>query len=84
VYAPPPATLATDATLSETLLALLASPNLSSRRPLFEQYDAIVQSRTVRPPRAGGRPPCSRFRARRRALPPGPRALPPVLGLLSR
>ncbi len=30
--------------------ALLASPNLASRRPLFEQYDSIVQSRTVRRP----------------------------------
>jgi phosphoribosylformylglycinamidine synthase len=34
----------------EALLALLASPNLASRRPLFEQYDWIVQSRTVRRP----------------------------------
>jgi phosphoribosylformylglycinamidine synthase len=32
------------------LLALLASPNIASRRPLFEQYDCIVQSRTVRRP----------------------------------
>ncbi len=32
------------------LLALLSSANLASRRPLFEQYDAIVQSRTVRRP----------------------------------
>ena len=32
------------------LLALLASPNLTSRRPLFEQYDWLVQSRTVRRP----------------------------------
>src|SRR6202011_4957825 len=29
---------------------LLSSPNIASRRPLFEQYDAIVQSRTVRRP----------------------------------
>ena len=50
VYAPPPATLAADATPAQALLALLSSPNLSSRRPLFEQYDAIVQSRTVRRP----------------------------------
>ena len=50
VYAPPPATLAADATPTQALLALLSSPNLSSRRPLFEQYDAIVQSRTVRRP----------------------------------
>jgi phosphoribosylformylglycinamidine synthase len=34
----------------DSLLALLASPNLSSRRPLFEQYDPVVQSRTVRRP----------------------------------
>ena len=39
---------ADDAT--ETLLALLGSPNLASRAPLFEQYDSIVQSRTVRRP----------------------------------
>jgi phosphoribosylformylglycinamidine synthase len=29
---------------------LLRSPNICSRRPLFEQYDWIVQSRTVRRP----------------------------------
>ena len=34
----------------DTLLALLASPNICSRRPLFEQYDWLVQSRTVRHP----------------------------------
>jgi phosphoribosylformylglycinamidine synthase subunit PurL len=34
----------------DTLLALLGSPNLASRRPVFEQYDPIVQSRTVRRP----------------------------------
>jgi phosphoribosylformylglycinamidine synthase II len=33
-----------------TLLALLASPNIASRLPLFQQYDCIVQSRTVRRP----------------------------------
>jgi len=48
LYAPPAPALAADASLRETLLALLGSPNLASRRPLFEQYDAIVQSRTVR------------------------------------
>ena len=37
-------------TPEETLLALLSSPNIASRRPLFEQYDSIVQSRTVRRP----------------------------------
>jgi phosphoribosylformylglycinamidine synthase subunit PurL len=50
VYAPPSATLAAEASPREALLALLASPNIASRRPLFEQYDAIVQSRTVRRP----------------------------------
>jgi phosphoribosylformylglycinamidine synthase II len=50
VYPPPNATLAPATTLSETLLALLSCPNIASRRPLFEQYDAIVQSRTVRRP----------------------------------
>jgi phosphoribosylformylglycinamidine synthase subunit PurL len=50
VYPPPTATLALGATAAETLLALLACPNIASRRPLFEQYDAIVQSRTVRRP----------------------------------
>ena len=50
LYPPPPATLAADATPGEALLALLGSPNIASRRPLFEQYDAIVQSRTVRRP----------------------------------
>jgi phosphoribosylformylglycinamidine synthase len=34
----------------ELLLALLASPNIASRRPLFEQYDSVVQSRTIRRP----------------------------------
>jgi phosphoribosylformylglycinamidine synthase subunit PurL len=47
VYPPPAATLAADAKPREALLALLACPNIASRRPLFEQYDAIVQSRTV-------------------------------------
>jgi phosphoribosylformylglycinamidine synthase II len=50
LYPAPAATLAADATLAQALLALLASSNIASRRPLFEQYDAIVQSRTVRRP----------------------------------
>ncbi len=50
LYEPPVATLAGDATPQQALLALLGSPNIASRRPLFEQYDAIVQSRTVRRP----------------------------------
>ncbi|HWY89997.1 MAG TPA: phosphoribosylformylglycinamidine synthase subunit PurL [Solirubrobacteraceae bacterium] len=50
IYAPPTATLASGACPRECLLALLCSPNIASRRPLFERYDAIVQSRTVRRP----------------------------------
>jgi phosphoribosylformylglycinamidine synthase subunit PurL len=50
LYDPPAATLAAGASHREALLALLGSPNLASRRPLFERYDAIVQSRTVRRP----------------------------------
>ena len=43
-------TLAADTPADEVLLALLRSANLASRRPVFEQYDPIVQSRTVRRP----------------------------------
>jgi len=50
LYRAPPAVLARDAGLRDTLLALLGSPNLASRLPLFQQYDWIVQSRTVRRP----------------------------------
>jgi phosphoribosylformylglycinamidine synthase len=50
IYAAPPPTLATSAAPQEILLALLSAPNVASRRALFEQYDAIVQSRTVRRP----------------------------------
>jgi phosphoribosylformylglycinamidine synthase subunit PurL len=50
IYGAPGATLAKDVAPREALLALLASANIASRRPLFEQYDAIVQSRTVRRP----------------------------------
>jgi phosphoribosylformylglycinamidine synthase len=50
LYDAPAATLARGGSVHEALLALLASPNLASRRPLFEQYDWIVQSRTVRRP----------------------------------
>jgi phosphoribosylformylglycinamidine synthase len=49
LYAAPPRVL--DATHPrEILLALLRSPNIASRLPLFQQYDWIVQSRTVRRP----------------------------------
>jgi phosphoribosylformylglycinamidine synthase II len=49
-YAAPPALLPSGTSPTEILRALLSSPNVASRRPLFEQYDAIVQSRTVRRP----------------------------------
>jgi phosphoribosylformylglycinamidine synthase len=42
--------VATDADMLTTLRALLASANIASRRPIFEQYDPVVQSRTVRRP----------------------------------
>ncbi|HWA54177.1 MAG TPA: AIR synthase-related protein, partial [Solirubrobacterales bacterium] len=44
------ATLRDDATSEETLLALLASPSVASKRWAFEQYDCVVGSRTVRRP----------------------------------
>ena len=50
VYAAPPATIEDGLDARGTLLALLASPNIASRRPLFQQYDWLVQSRTVRRP----------------------------------
>src|SRR6185437_9853577 len=39
-----------DAGPEETLLALLASPSIASKRWAFEQYDSIVGSRTARRP----------------------------------
>jgi phosphoribosylformylglycinamidine synthase subunit PurL len=50
LYDAPLAVLSGSESPAEILLALLGSPNLASRRPLFEQYDPIVQSRTVRRP----------------------------------
>jgi phosphoribosylformylglycinamidine synthase len=35
---------------ADALLALLAAPNLASRRPVFRRYDHLVGSRTVRRP----------------------------------
>ncbi len=49
LYPPPPRSLRGEDP-REALLALLSSANLASRRPLFEQYDCVVQSRTVRRP----------------------------------
>jgi phosphoribosylformylglycinamidine synthase II len=50
LYAAPPALLTGVESAGETLLALLSSSNIVSRRPVFEQYDPVVQSRTVRRP----------------------------------
>jgi phosphoribosylformylglycinamidine synthase II len=52
MYASPAPTpgIALDSPPPQLLLALLGSSNIASRRPLFEQYDSIVQSRTVRRP----------------------------------
>ena len=50
IYADPTARLEPGATPGESLLALLASPNIASKRFVFEQYDSIVGSRTIRRP----------------------------------
>jgi len=50
MYPPPAAVLRGPAAPGETLLALLGSANLASRRWAFEQYDCLVGSRTVRRP----------------------------------
>ena len=50
LYAAPAPVLTGSETAAETLLALLASSNVASRRAVFEQYDPVVQSRTVRRP----------------------------------
>jgi phosphoribosylformylglycinamidine synthase subunit PurL len=50
LYRPEPAVLEGNESAADTLLALLESANIASRRPVFEQYDPVVQSRTVRRP----------------------------------
>jgi phosphoribosylformylglycinamidine synthase len=50
IYPDPPARLDAGAKAAESLLALLASPNIASKRFVFEQYDSIVGSRTIRRP----------------------------------
>jgi phosphoribosylformylglycinamidine synthase len=51
VYPLPPRRLAGGASAQDTLLALLSTPTVASKRWAYEQYDSIVGSRTVR--RAG-------------------------------
>jgi len=48
IYEAPVARLSDDASPAETLLALLRSPNIASKRFAYEQYDSLVGSRTVR------------------------------------
>jgi phosphoribosylformylglycinamidine synthase len=50
IYPDPPARIDTGVTPADILLSLLGSPNIASKRFGFEQYDAIVGSRTVRRP----------------------------------
>ena len=50
LYRPPAAVLNGTETADRILLALLGSANIASRQPVFEQYDPVVQSRTVRRP----------------------------------
>jgi phosphoribosylformylglycinamidine synthase II len=52
IYPDPGARLPETTSSEETLLALLAHPNVASKRFVFEQYDSIVGSRTVRRPGA--------------------------------
>jgi phosphoribosylformylglycinamidine synthase subunit PurL len=50
LYPAPEPVVARDLSAGDTLLALLGSANLASRRWAFEQYDCVVGSRTVRRP----------------------------------
>ncbi|HST68142.1 MAG TPA: AIR synthase-related protein [Solirubrobacterales bacterium] len=50
LYPAPPRVLDDGLEPGETLAALLGSANVASRRPVFEQYDCIVGSRTARRP----------------------------------
>jgi phosphoribosylformylglycinamidine synthase subunit PurL len=50
LYGAPAPVLTGEPTPADALLALLESPNIASRLPVFEQYDPVVQSRTVRRP----------------------------------
>ncbi|MEX2253009.1 MAG: phosphoribosylformylglycinamidine synthase subunit PurL, partial [Thermoleophilaceae bacterium] len=50
VYPQPPAQIADDLAPEQALLALLASPNIASKRLAFEQYDCLVGSRTAARP----------------------------------
>jgi phosphoribosylformylglycinamidine synthase len=53
-FAPPRPRLERGAGAQEACAALLASENVGGRRPVFEQYDCLVGSRTVRRPGQAG------------------------------
>ncbi|MBK5230461.1 MAG: hypothetical protein JJE27_04730, partial [Thermoleophilia bacterium] len=50
IYPAPPRRLAQGLDAAGTLLALLGSDNVASRRDYFEQYDCVVGSRTIKRP----------------------------------
>ncbi|MFA4929078.1 MAG: phosphoribosylformylglycinamidine synthase subunit PurL, partial [Patulibacter sp.] len=50
IYPAPPKRIDAGLAAGDATLALLRSANIADRRPLFEQYDCLVQSRTVRRP----------------------------------
>jgi phosphoribosylformylglycinamidine synthase subunit PurL len=52
LYPDPRTRIGADTSAGETLLALLGSANVASKRFVFEQYDSIVGSRTARRPGA--------------------------------
>jgi phosphoribosylformylglycinamidine synthase len=52
-FAAPRPRLAPGASEQEAYRAIIASENVCSRRPVFEQYDCLVGSRTVRRPEEG-------------------------------
>jgi phosphoribosylformylglycinamidine synthase len=47
IYPAPPARLPVDTPADKTLLALMRSPNIASKRWAYEQYDTLVGSRTA-------------------------------------
>ncbi|HWH45914.1 MAG TPA: phosphoribosylformylglycinamidine synthase subunit PurL, partial [Thermoleophilaceae bacterium] len=47
LYPPPPARIGDGASAADTLTALLAAPNIASKRWAFDQYDCMVGSRSV-------------------------------------
>jgi phosphoribosylformylglycinamidine synthase subunit PurL len=52
IYPDPPARVGAGDSNEEVLLALLGSPNVASKHFVYEQYDSIVGSRTLRRPQA--------------------------------